>query len=48
MNRFGDGEEPELVDIEVADLPADYWDHQVSYMADGVYVADLQLAEDLF
>ena len=47
MNRFGIGEEPEVVDAEVADLPAEYWDDQSSYLADGVVGPRVQ-SGDLF
>jgi hypothetical protein len=49
MNRFGIGEEPEVLEVEqeLADLPYEYWDDQASYLADGVVGEGVQ-AGDLF
>jgi hypothetical protein len=51
LNSFGNNEEAELVadvDFFESNEEDNYWDRQVSYMGDGIYIDGIQLAEDLF
>jgi len=50
LNRFGAEEEVEVVaDVDFFESNEEnYWNEQVSYMCDGLYIEGIQVADELF